>query len=352
MLGARADRKVAISEPLPADSPDPSRKVAQGLKLGDEHLTSPNQLGAPTQKMMLLGAVLVTYKRPVELGRSLDAFAGQTVGRHHLVLVDNADDSRVRSLLEAFSARTGMEVTYLASKENLGPAGGFAWGLATLSKRLSGDDWVLLLDDDDPLPHPGILQRLLTSRQNLVGSGVRLGGIGMKGARFDRRRLRTRSVAHLNGGLIEVDHLHGGFAPIYRLQALWDSAGFRPELFWGFEELDVGLRITRAGWRLFADTEALRTIGGSSKLTAVSERPQWKTRGWSPRRYYTLRNLMLISLEHCRRRDVIRVMFIRCLAKPVFNLILHPFRAFQELRCNLLAFRHARRRTLGRTIEL
>ncbi len=306
----------------------------------------------PTEQMTLFGAVLVSYKRPLELRRSLEAFVGQTVGGLDLVLVDNANDRRVRSLLEEFSATTGTEVTYLASKRNLGPAGGFAWGLETLSDRLPGNAWVVLLDDDDPLVHPGILQRLLLSGQNLVNSGVRLGGIGMKGARFDRRKIRTRSVLHLNGRLIEVDHLHGGFAPIYRLQALWDSAGFRPELFWGFEELDVGLRITRAGWRLFADTEALRTIGGSSKLTAVSERPQWKTRGWSPRRYYTLRNLMLISLEHCRRRDVIRVMFIRCLAKPVFNLILHPFRAFQELRCNLLAFRHARRRTLGRTIEL
>jgi rhamnopyranosyl-N-acetylglucosaminyl-diphospho-decaprenol beta-1,3/1,4-galactofuranosyltransferase len=316
-----------------------------------QHLTSLGHRDASNETTRHLGAVLVTYKRPVELARSLEAFACQTVEPRHLVLVDNDNDPRVQSLLEKFSLRTGAAVTYLAPKVNLGPAGGFASGLGLLSKRLSGDDWVVLLDDDDPLVHPSTLQRLLVSRRNLVNSGIRLGGIGMKGARFDRRKLRSHSVAS-DDALIEVDHLHGGFAPIYRLQALWESGGFRPDLFWGFEELDVGLRITGAGWRLVADTETLYSSGGSPKLKALSDKPRWTTQGWSPRRYYTLRNLVVIAGEHCRRLDIAKMVFTRCLAKPLINFPIRPFSAVKELRCNLLALRHARRRTLGRTIEL
>ena len=301
--------------------------------------------------MTSLGVVLVTYRRPAYLALSLDAFARQMVDARHFVLVDNGRSSSAKSMLEAFGCRSGTEVTYLVPPENVGPAGGFDLGIALLSKELSGEDWILLLDDDDPLVYPSILQRLFASRERVENDGLRLGGIGMRGARFDRRSLRTRSIVHLDS-LVEVDHLHGGFAPIYRLQALWDSGGFRPELFWGFEELDVGLRITNAGWRLLADTDTLFAAGESRKVGATHDAPRWGVHGWDPRRYYKTRNLVLIALEHCRRYDIDRAILLRLVAKPLANLIVHPIRAVAELRCNLLAIRHARNGILGRTLEL
>jgi GT2 family glycosyltransferase len=300
----------------------------------------------------VLGAILVTYRRPVHLALSLNALATQTVRCRHLVLVDNGGDGLAESLLEQFSSKTGTEVTYLVPTENLGPAGGFASGVTALSKQLSYDDWVVLLDDDDPLMHPEVLQRLQASRQRLIDREIQLGGIGLKGACFDRRKLRTRSVLNLDNRLAEVDHLHGGFAPMYRLRALMDSGGFRPELFWGFEELDVGLRITRRGWRLFADGETLRATSRSTKLNTLTDRPSWIARGCDPRQYYKRRNLILISLEHCRKRDVVMATMVRYLGKPLANLLVHPSRALQELRCNLVALHDVRTRTLGRTVEL
>jgi GT2 family glycosyltransferase len=40
-----------------------------------------------------------------------------------------------------------------------------------------------------------------------------------------------------------VDHLHGGFFPIYKSKALNHMGGFRSEMFFGFEELELGLRL-------------------------------------------------------------------------------------------------------------
>jgi rhamnopyranosyl-N-acetylglucosaminyl-diphospho-decaprenol beta-1,3/1,4-galactofuranosyltransferase len=303
-------------------------------------------------EVALLGAVLVTYRRPSHLQRSLVALARQTIRPHHLVVVDNGRDPCLRALAESYSATTGTNIGFIEPPENIGPAGGFALGVAGLSRDLADDDWILLLDDDDPLGHSTVLERLLTSRQLLLDEGIRLGGIAMKGARFDLRRLRTHSITGMRRGLIEVDHLHGGFAPIYLNAALRGAGGFRSELFWGFEELDVGLRIYRAGWRLFADTSVLGSLGHSLKVQAISDRPHFSVEGWSSRRYYKLRNLISISRQHCAGSDIVRTIILRCLVKPIANLLIHPRRAWGELRCNLLALLHAYTGTLGRTIDL
>jgi rhamnopyranosyl-N-acetylglucosaminyl-diphospho-decaprenol beta-1,3/1,4-galactofuranosyltransferase len=87
-------------------------------------------------------AVVVTYRRPDELVKSLDAVSAQTRAPDHLVVVDNDNDSRVRDIVSSQSVPT----TYLASRRNLGGAGGFALGM--LHALALGADWVWLADDD------------------------------------------------------------------------------------------------------------------------------------------------------------------------------------------------------------
>jgi rhamnopyranosyl-N-acetylglucosaminyl-diphospho-decaprenol beta-1,3/1,4-galactofuranosyltransferase len=104
-------------------------------------------------------AVVVTFRRPDELAKSLDAVTGQTRAPDHLIVVDNdfgdGQDSRVRDLV----AGQPIPTTYLQSHRNLGGAGGFALGM--LQALAKGADWVWLADDDGRPADPAVLATLL-----------------------------------------------------------------------------------------------------------------------------------------------------------------------------------------------
>ncbi|MDI3313296.1 MAG: glycosyltransferase family 2 protein [Mycobacterium sp.] len=100
-------------------------------------------------------AVVVTYRRPDELVKSLGALTTQTRLPDHLIVVDNAHDDRVRDLV----AGQPIPTTYLGSRRNLGGAGGFALGM--LHALAHGADWVWLADDDGRPQDTGVLARLL-----------------------------------------------------------------------------------------------------------------------------------------------------------------------------------------------
>jgi rhamnopyranosyl-N-acetylglucosaminyl-diphospho-decaprenol beta-1,3/1,4-galactofuranosyltransferase len=102
-------------------------------------------------------AVVVTHRRPEELAKSLGMLSTQTRLVDHLIVVDNdgAADSRVRDVVAAQPIPT----TYLASRRNLGGAGGFALGI--LQALAQGADWVWLADDDGHPQDTRVLETLL-----------------------------------------------------------------------------------------------------------------------------------------------------------------------------------------------
>lgn len=113
----------------------------------------PGVQGAPDKRRVV--AVVVTHKRRELLKASLDVVCGQTRPVDHLVVVDNADESAVRELVEA----QPVEATYIGSKHNLGGAGGFALGM--LHALATGADLVWCADDDGRPEGPEVLATLL-----------------------------------------------------------------------------------------------------------------------------------------------------------------------------------------------
>ncbi|GGG29520.1 putative glycosyl transferase [Rhodococcoides trifolii] len=99
--------------------------------------------------------VVVTHRRRELLAQSLEVLASQSRSLDHLVVVDNADEEAVRSLVESVR----LETTYLGSKHNLGGAGGFALGI--LYALSLGADRVWLADDDGRPEGPRVLETLL-----------------------------------------------------------------------------------------------------------------------------------------------------------------------------------------------
>lgn len=109
-----------------------------------------------------VGAVVVTHDREELLRECLHAVLGQTRPPDSVLVVDNASgDATGRLLQEEFAA---VEVLRLATNE--GGAGGFHEGMRAGVER--GLDWLWVMDDDT-IPEPDALERLLERLDDLRG---------------------------------------------------------------------------------------------------------------------------------------------------------------------------------------
>lgn len=90
-----------------------------------------------------VAAVIVTHNRVELLRASLETVAKQTAPVRWVIVVDNGCDDKVKNLVDTVTGDRGV---YLASKSNLGGAGGFAYGF--LTALALGADAVWCADDD------------------------------------------------------------------------------------------------------------------------------------------------------------------------------------------------------------
>lgn len=234
--------------------------------------------------------VLVTFRRRDALAEHVAALARQTRPLDALVVIDNAPDAEVERIVGSYPR--GAE--YLPMEENLGPAGGLAVGQKVMLERAADEDWLVLLDDDNPPWSSEILERLLDVAVARYDADRRTAGVGVAGARLSRSgRLRalTDAQLHQDGGPW-VDYLGGNQFPHYRASAVRVVGVMRSDLFFGWEELEFGLRMKRHGFRLESEPELL-----------LATRQMWPQlrEGRQPvapwRRYYTARNGVRVLLD-------------------------------------------------------
>jgi hypothetical protein len=143
-------------------------------------------------------------------------------------------------------------------------------------------------------------------------------------------------------GAVPVDHITGGGLPAYRVAAVRQVGVMRSDLFFGFEELEYGLRLTRAGFHLYADgvrwqeRKRVKRERGLLPSEEVSERRAATTglritsSTW--RRYYSLRNLVFVLREAGADATALRVAVGRGVLKPLVNLPLAPRDAWNSLK--------------------
>jgi GT2 family glycosyltransferase len=109
-------------------------------------------------------AVVVTHDRPELLRECLTALGGQTRPPDEILVVDNAStDGTAPMLAEEFG-----DVAVLRLDTNQGGAGGFHEGARRAFE--DGSDWLWLMDDDT-VPTPTALERLLEGRDTAAGFG-------------------------------------------------------------------------------------------------------------------------------------------------------------------------------------
>ncbi|MGI8622401.1 MAG: glycosyltransferase family 2 protein [Solirubrobacteraceae bacterium] len=111
---------------------------------------------------MTIGAVVVTYNRKELLRECLQAVQAQTHKVDHVLVVDNASDDGTPELVRAEFG--DCDLLELATNE--GAAGGFHEGMKAGLER--GFEWLWVMDDDT-IPEPDALERLLERLDDLDG---------------------------------------------------------------------------------------------------------------------------------------------------------------------------------------
>ncbi|MGM0944152.1 MAG: glycosyltransferase [Bacteroidota bacterium] len=294
--------------------------------------------------MLKLGAFIITYHRPQILLDTIKAVFSQTYPPDFIWIVDNSEnletDHAIVSLLDT-------RIRYYRMGYNAGPAGAAAKGLELCAKE--GADWIYWGDDNDPPFRSDCFERLLAIRDVNPFCGV----LGSVGQFFDRKkgiikRVQTRLLEKKDW--VEVDYVAGGMCMLVSGEVA--KAGIAPnsDLFFGFEELDFCLKVSRKGYSIVVDCNLfLEARALHNRLDF--ERPAYKEKENLAREYYSLRNLLLIS-------DTLTLRSMRNhLIKKWFFKLIFGFRyglryGFKNFYFISLGFYHYKIGRYGKTISL
>jgi hypothetical protein len=201
------------------------------------------------------------------------------------------------------------------------------------------------MDDDRPLTQHDQIEELLRVSTRALDMTPKLGGVGLGGSRFDwrRGRLVKPPLDPTGDGLVQVDYLSTNQLPMFRLEAVRAVGPFDASLFFGFSEVEYGLRMRSAGYVLLrADLWAGHRT--PSQISVRLPEPDW-------RRYYSLRNQIAVLRRYGYTTTAARIALVRGLGKPVANLPRSPRRAVHALRQNVRAAWDGWRGHLGMTID-
>ncbi len=117
-----------------------------------------------------IAAVIVTYRRPLELRRLLMSLAAGTERPILTVIVDNAGDDPDAAMPLAESALPGL---WVPIPGNPGPGAGWKRGMEIALEQLGQVDFFLLLDDDVVIPPEalaGLVQAAHRGEQRTAGA--------------------------------------------------------------------------------------------------------------------------------------------------------------------------------------
>ncbi len=294
--------------------------------------------------MVKLGAFVITYNRPDILLVTIQVIFGQTHPPDFLWVIDNSEnletDHAIARLLDP-------RVRCYRMGYNAGPAGGAAKGLELCTR--DGADWIFWGDDNDPPFRQDCFERLLAIRDINPFCGV----LGAVGHFFDRKkgiikRIQTRLLEKKDW--IQVDSIAGGMCMLVSAEVVKSGVYPDKDLFFGFEELDFCLKVSRKGFALVMDCKLfLEARKDSGRLDF--ERPAYQPKKNLAREYYSLRNLLHIS--DTLTLDTMRKQLIgKWLAKAFYGYRYGPAYGWKNMCLIFLAFWHYLRGIKGKTIEL
>lgn len=281
----------------------------------------------------VIGA-MCTFHRPDDLRISLDALSGQSRQLDRLVIVDNGSDPETSAIVAAHPLSSHIPIEIVDPQMNLGPAGGYASAFDRVAEFADDEDLLLVLDDDDPPPDPTMVADLVDVADRMFTDPA-VAGVGLRGGQLD---LRTGTIAArprtTTAAVESADHLHGGWLPTYRVGALRSTDVFDRDFFWGFDDLEIGRRLHRAGYTLMVAAEPFRRVSDLRR-----RRRDFRLAASSWRHYYRHRNLLRVLRRDRAFGAIALTIAIRLVGKPLANMVVSPRLALWHLRTNLDAIR-------------
>lgn len=298
-----------------------------------------------------LQGVLVTFRRPHDLDATLRQLASQSRRLDRLLIVDNDNDPSAHQIVAANSDAAKL-VEYLPSAENIGPAGALALGCRELMRTADDDTWVMFFDDDNPPRTTNGLSELMSFAQQMVDQDTTTGGVGLVGAGFNIRSGLTRRLAdHELVGPVPVSYIGGGQLPCYRAVAMRDVGIPDAALFFGFDDLEYGLRMREAGWNLYIDGRMLARERHAYGLAGIERSPHKTISSMGWRDYYSTRNLVWILKARNQRVAAGRYIARRVFAKAIYNALRDPRLAWKYFTLSFRAALDGYTGRLGKTVE-
>lgn len=294
--------------------------------------------------MVSLGAFIVTYNRPLILIETIEKIFQQTIAPDFIWIIDNSEtlntDHAIANLQDS-------RIRYYRMGYNSGPAGAAAKGLELCAEE--GAKWIFWGDDNDPPFRNDCFERLLAIRNVNPYCGV----LGAVGHYFDRKkgiikRIQTRLLEKKDW--IEVDSIAGGMCMLVSSEVV--KAGIVPnkELFFGFEELDFCLKVSRQGFNLIVDCNLfLEARRASNRLDY--HQPVYSKKENLVREYYSLRNLLYISDDLTQKTMKTRLI-AKWTAKAFLGYRYGIKYGWENMNMIILAFWHYSRGVKGKTINL
>lgn len=261
--------------------------------LGAAPMTLLSDTAGPARRAPPLGrvyAVAVTFNSEADFARACAATLAEVDG---LVIVDNGSGRETCAMLERIARLEPDRVLLIANERNIGLDRAQNQGIA--AARARGADWILLLDHDST-PAPGMVaafaqallaladpRRVAVLAPRLIQTPASIetrywlakGRWGARRTYFDRPILDGALFVIASGSLIRVEAL--------------DAVGaMREDFFIDYIDVEFGLRLNRAGWRivLVGTAELHHRLGEPSRHGLLGQK--LKTTNHNAARRYTI----------------------------------------------------------------
>ena len=238
-------------------------------------------------------AFIITKDRPNELIKTIKKLLDQSFPPSYILVVDNGAQTESKDRINDLH---DTRISHHLTGYNAGPAGGAYWGLKLLFEK--GYDWVLWVDDDDPPKFDNLIEDLFEIVHH--NDNNFLGMVGSVGERFDRIKGKiVRFKDEQLIGFLEVDTISGNMFPLVSKRTF--DKGILPskDLFFGFEDLDFGLSIKRAGFKIITSGDLHlkhRKLAGRLNFKKNTNFKRSIHSIW--REYYSVRSLIHILLHN------------------------------------------------------
>jgi GT2 family glycosyltransferase len=267
----------------------------------------------PNLSTTRFAAFIMTFERSHLIEETINKIFDQTFPPEKIIIIDNSISVKTQQTIAELNIP---KVEYHRVGKNIGPAGAAKIGLQKLADE--GFDWIYWGDDDDP---PFFNDNF----EILIKLGVAekdCGCVGAVGQNFNRNNGLIERILDVEldaTGSLQVDTIAGNMSKIVNAQVIRDKNILPDEsLFFGLEELDFDLRMSKGGYKLFTDRNLYKRYRiDSNRLGVKLTRGGKKDSNKLQRDYYSTRNGLYIM----KKNNLYFALFFNML-RAIYKIIL------------------------------